>query len=362
MFDSERVGPLSSAVLRVALPLSLLLVCTGLAVAESKSALSWVREPGTESCIGAVELGQRVERLVGPMLVAAPAGQVSVEGRIARVQHGFHAQIVVSDAHGAVLGTRELDSPSEDCRAIDDKLAFVIAVAIDPNAALAELPGELAQDEDPGGALLAELRAQPPRPAAAAAQVTPAQAQPARGAGRARPPSSARDPFHLRAAIELSLGLGALMEPSIGARPSVALARDDLAFWLHFSAWLPQTQTVQGEQAVRVGSYGMALGVCPLRFGARPWEAWLCAGAGADLLQAQPQGFGREQRRVQFGPELELRAGVALGRYWWLGIGASSQNRWPRHEIGYQLAGRLVPVYRTPLLSGRLSTMLEMRF
>ena len=70
--------------LRPGAALLVLAAVPAVAAAQSKSALSWVREPGAESCIGTVELGQRVERLVGPMLVSAPEGQVSVEGRIRR--------------------------------------------------------------------------------------------------------------------------------------------------------------------------------------------------------------------------------------------------------------------------------------
>jgi hypothetical protein len=338
------------------------LLCPASARAESKSALSWVRESGAEQCIGAVELGQRVERLVGPMLVAAPAGQVSVEGRIARVKSGFAAQIVVSDAQGAVLGTRELDSPGDDCRAIDDKLVFVIAVAIDPNAALASLPGELSQEDAAGTDLLADLRAQPPRPAAAAAPMAPAKPSP-RAAGNQPTPAPPSDAFRFSAAIELSLGLGALMKPSVGGRPSVALTREDLAFWLHFSAWLRQTQRVRGDQGVQVDSYGLGLGVCPLRLGAHPWSLWLCAGVGADELLARPKNFtGEKQVRVQAGPELELRAVAEVTRHLWLGLSATAQNRWPRHELGYQFAEQFMRVYRTPLLSGRLSAELELRF
>lgn len=113
------------------------------AQAQAPSALSWVREAGAESCIGAPELGARVERLVGPVLVAAPSAEVSVEGHIARKGRRFVAKIVISDARGAVLGVRDVKGggppagQEPDCRALDDQLAFVIAVVIDPNAVCA---------------------------------------------------------------------------------------------------------------------------------------------------------------------------------------------------------------------------------
>jgi hypothetical protein len=347
-------------VLRVALVCSVLTSLPLAAVAQSKSALSWVREPGAEGCIGTVELGQRVERLVGPMLVAAPEGQVSVEGKIAPAQRGFVAEITVSDAAGKVLGTRKLESAPDDCRAIDEKLAFVIAVAIDPNAALAELPGDLSQVEDPGAALLADLREQPPAPTPAPAPPPPA-AKPA--SARAQPARAPSTPVQLRVALEPALGLGNLPSPAAGVLLGVGVAFGDLALWLRGAAWVPQEEIARGDAGVRMGGFGLALAVCPLGLRSDPWSAWLCAGAGADMVSAVPVGFdGTPKDRWIFGPDLELRAGWAAAASWWLGLSAGVQNRWPRQEFGYDVDGELQPVYRTPVASGRLCAVLELRF
>jgi hypothetical protein len=338
--------------------------------AQSKSALSWVREPGAERCIGTVELGRRVERLVGPMLVSAPEGQVSVEGRIAPAPsphgRGFVAEITIADAGGTILGARQLKSESDDCRAIDDELAFVIAVAIDPNAALAELPGELSQEDDPAASLLAELKAQP---AMTAAGVAAAASVPAAAPAR-KPPRSAREPgppLQVRAALEPALGLGNLPGPGAGVLLGVGIAFGDLAFWLRGQGWLPQEDVARGDARVRIGSFGLALAVCPLGLRSGRWSGALCAGAGVDRLTADPIDFVQPmpQRRWVFGPDLELRAGLEPGPAWWLGLSAVAQSRWPRQELGYELdqpdAG-LQPVYRTPLASARLAAVVELRF
>ena len=70
---------------RLALLLALLgTLCTAsTARAErSTSALSWVRLPGSESCITAPELGARIEKHLGRAALVSPSvADVSIEGR-----------------------------------------------------------------------------------------------------------------------------------------------------------------------------------------------------------------------------------------------------------------------------------------
>lgn len=367
-----RQGLYSSGVLRACSALRLIgalaaATCGASAAAQSKSALSWVREPGAESCIGTVELGQRVERLVGPMLVPAPEGQVSVEGRIARSAGGFVAEISVADANGKVLGHRQLKRDGGDCRALDEELAFVIAVAIDPNAALAELPGELSAVEDPGGELLADLRAAPSAPAAAAASAraaapgTRAQPKPVRA------PESEPEPIW-RVALEPAIGFGNLPAVAGGLQLGFGAALgDDFVLWLRGSAWLPQEVTARRDAAVSIGAFGFALALCPLALHDAPWSMLACAGAVADVLVAEPVEFAMDAISASkwvFGPELELRAGFTAGAGFWLGLSGALQSRWPRHEIGFKpgALSDVRPVYTPPLVSGRLALVLELRF
>src|SRR6185369_6409872 len=88
-----------------------------------------------------------------------------IEGGIQKSGAGYQATVAVSDASGRLLGRRTVRSGNPNCRSLDDQIAFVIAVAIDPNAALAELPGELADDTHPEAELLQDLQAHPPHPA-----------------------------------------------------------------------------------------------------------------------------------------------------------------------------------------------------
>jgi hypothetical protein len=72
------------------------------------------------------------------VFVSASQAEVSVEGRVEPVpKHpGFHAVLTIRDAQGGLLGTRELSEPGAECSRMTDPLALVIAVMIDPDAAM----------------------------------------------------------------------------------------------------------------------------------------------------------------------------------------------------------------------------------
>jgi len=338
------------------------LACGGSrADSQAPAALSWVREPGAESCIGAPELGARVERLVGPVLVAAPSGEVSVEGKIARHGQHFAALIVISDAHGAVLGERAVQGSDAapgaepDCRALDDQLAFVIAVAIDPNAALAELPGELAPEGDPGAELLAELRANPSRPTQGPpASTTKAPPE----APVAREPSA---PAHVLGAAGVGLGLGtlpaastsALLEAGVGLGWFTQRARIALA----------SSQSVSASDArVELAWLDLGTASCAELARASGFAFELCAGVEAAHLTASASGFpGRPKGRWLFGPRADARLARVLAGPVWVALEGSLLGVWPKHRVVYEDAGVGREVYRVPDISGAISVLLELR-
>ncbi|MFT3776319.1 MAG: hypothetical protein QM820_64060 [Minicystis sp.] len=105
------------------------------------SSLGWSRLPGAESCIAPRALAVAVERRLGRAALVPPAqADVAVEGRIERLGNAWRATILLTDGSGGHLGTRELASHAADCRALDDEIALVIALLIDPAAALAPRP------------------------------------------------------------------------------------------------------------------------------------------------------------------------------------------------------------------------------
>jgi hypothetical protein len=118
-----------------------LVLCSSLAVAAAPvrrkgARLSWVRGIEAERCVGLVGLEEDVKSRLGYDPLALPS-EVAIEGVVVRAAKGFRAEIVVRDADGKVLGTRQLASTDADCRALGEAVAVAITVAIDPEAVAA---------------------------------------------------------------------------------------------------------------------------------------------------------------------------------------------------------------------------------
>lgn len=104
------------------------------------SSLSWLRMPGADECIATQALARAVEERLqrpGKVFVSAAQADVSVEGRIEKKKpQGWRSVITIRDAKGQLLGTRELERPDASCESMTEPLTFVIAVMIDPEAAM----------------------------------------------------------------------------------------------------------------------------------------------------------------------------------------------------------------------------------
>jgi len=299
------------------------------------------------------------------VLVPAPAAIVSVEGVIVRRGQRYAARIVVSEAGGRVLGERDVvgaeaaRGEEPDCRTLDDQLAFVIAVAIDPNAALAELPGDLAPEGDPGAELLADLQADPPRPTPRNAGSSTQDASLA--AGESEPEErSAR--LHVVGALGGGLGLGML--PS--AHPAVALeAGTGLAWFMqraHVALGPSQAVAAQGA-AVELSWLELGAASCARVLAGSELALELCAGVLVGHLVATYDGSaGGVRRRWLVGPRASARLTQSLIGPLSLGLEASALSVWPKHSVGYHGAAAFQEVYEVPAIAGAGRLFLELRF
>ncbi len=105
--------------------------------APRTSSLSWVRMPGAERCVPSRGLAEAVEARLGrTVFVSAADAELAVEGRVEPEGEGFRATIVLSEAGGEVLGERSIATDDPSCAALAEPLALVVAVMIDPDAAL----------------------------------------------------------------------------------------------------------------------------------------------------------------------------------------------------------------------------------
>jgi hypothetical protein len=326
--------------------------------AQARVALSWVREAGAESCIGAQDLGRAVERIVGPVLVAAPQAQLSVEGRIAPRDAGFHAEIVLCDGKGRSIGRRQLQTSSADCRAFDEQLAFVIAVTIDPDAALAQLPGEFATLGEPGAELLAELRAQPPRAAPmsstsnAAVRAAPLERREASGV-----------PLHWTLAAGPALGIAVLASVNVGARAEIGLITGSWSHHLDATVWLARAKAAGEGAQVVLSMMQLGFATCPQLWASSMLAIAGCGGVTAAPISAVPQGFaGKSQTRWVVGPTLEARLRFQITAWAAISFGLGAQSLWPRHRFAYENSGNAHEVYRVPPAMGFSHLVFELRF
>jgi hypothetical protein len=94
--------------------------------------------PGADSCIATQHLARAVEERLGrETFVSAAQADLSVEGRIEKKpKGGWRAVITMRDPKGALLGTREVERDEPSCDAMSEPLALIIAVMIDPDAAM----------------------------------------------------------------------------------------------------------------------------------------------------------------------------------------------------------------------------------
>ncbi len=131
------------------------------AAAARTSSLSWVRLPGAEVCAPGRTLARAVEQRLGRRVFVSTAdADVAIEGRVERADDRWRAVLVLSDRGGAILGRRTVESRAATCDALTSELGLVIAVMIDPDAALARH----AAHPEPGDAHPAGPPVPAPRP------------------------------------------------------------------------------------------------------------------------------------------------------------------------------------------------------
>ncbi len=273
------------------------------------SSLAWVRLPGAEACVDMRQLAQAVElRLGRPAFVAPTRGDIAIEARIGPTQDadGWRATITVVDATGQLAGVRELQIDKQDCRSIDDELELVMALLIDPSAALA--PPVIAREPLVSQAIVLA----PPLPAPAAMVCPPLVPPP--------------DPW--RVGVEAGpIGSVGLLPGGVGAgvqlRAHVAPPRGP-SFELGGSFWLDRTvHTTHADPAFSL-AYGW-LAVCPVDVEVRGSALSACVAAQLGSLgvsaPALPSVFHQEQLVFSLAAEARLRRRFAGPLFAGLGVG-----------------------------------------
>jgi hypothetical protein len=243
------------------------------------------------------DLARDVEARLGrSVFVSASNADVSVEGRIEpKSKGGWRAAISVRDDHGALLGTRDLESASASCSDMREELAFVIAIMIDPDAALTP--------RHPAPALA-------PAPAPAPAPVPVPAPAPAPALAPALAPAPAPSPprWRLDAGTSLAGTVGLLPDPSLGVHADALLTPPGFVPLEGFAAVFPHDSTGPAPRGVTFWSVLVGGGLCPLRFLGSRLALYACAAGIAGALASS----GPLSTKPIIGAELEGRISVRL--------------------------------------------------
>lgn len=251
------------------------------AVAEERtSSLSWVKLDGAESCITTQDLAQAVEkRLDRKVFVSASEADVSVEGHVEKSGGKWRAVITIREADGTLLGTRELDSAEKECSALDEPLALVVSILIDPDA---------------------ELGA-PPKPPEATPPAKPPPAPPPRvvvkrervlvPVERPRP-----EPWRVEASLGGAVALGILPGTAPGVSTFFVVEPPHfVGLFVAGNYWLKRTVDAVGGAESDVSLAHAGLGLCPLSWNEGRVSYRSCGGVAFGSLQSKGRGFDTTQ-------------------------------------------------------------------
>jgi hypothetical protein len=288
-----------------------------------RPALHWSRGVGAEGCIDPRRLAERVQQLTGPVIVDPARADLSIEAHVeAPAPARFEVRVSATRRDGAPRGTRTLSHEGRDCRALDDAVVFVIAVLIDPDLTLAELPAAVvalgAEGQAPEVQLLSELEGTPPVPA----EVTVPDPEPE---PTSRPPEQPLEEPSGRGALGVRAGFStsALLLPRITLGASAAVSYGvlrALALELQLqAASMVGSHDVDAGRAVSARSYAASLHVCPRRAWGRVRVA-LCTGPDVTLVHARGVGFSADRGATlaSYGASAAPGLAVRLRGRWWL--------------------------------------------
>lgn len=257
-------------------------------------AIAWVRAEGAERCPDGAALRARVGERLGRAPDPAPN---AIEVVASRAENVWSARVFVRDGQGALTGERALQTEGNDCEQLVAAVSLVVALVIDPEAAL-----------------------RPATPAVAGVQAAPVT------------PSRLRIPTVTRRRVEVSGGAVA----SVAVLPRVA-AGVSLDVWAPWSTrwavavgarWLPEVSS----GPVALGLVAFRAGPCWTALQGVTGALRVCADLRVGALHAAVRG---DEALVADDAGQRVWAGAALSvvgraRVWrWLFVSATLEAQTP---------------------------------
>lgn len=326
-------------------------------------ALSWVRGVGAESCITSVELAKKVESVLGgPVFVSASEAELVIEGYVnPKKGGGFDARLMVIDGSGRWLGSRDLSIGLLDCSALDEALALVIAVTINPESGLAGgsiLSPEMAATLDglfsrDAAEVAASEQAAEASEATASTAATRTAPKPERMA--LEPAADGNDvapnPYHGSRVVETvsafylnaAAALGVGLQPGIAPGFSVEVAYESnrlLRLGLRGSLSVP-TEENAGTDASRNARFNvlsLTPLLCPFSSSLGPHTISGCAGLQVGAIQVRPSGFSVKTKTSELilNPTFEFRLKWKVHEYISPRLGVAAIVPLIQHAFSYR--------------------------
>ncbi len=269
---------------------------TSVVDAPEPSSVHWT---APEGCPAADELRHGVERRLGRTL---SPGEVDVDARVTEPASGGFRLALTTDVEG-VHDERTLDA--DDCGALADATALIVALAVDPVAVADAL-----------GAWQSPAPEDAPPPIVATNEVGPATGTGRSPAARAESPTEPtdgpREPMTGIFRSSAGVGLGAV--PGVTGAFALAggLRWSRARLELEGNYWIPRPSAPDDQARVRVQLGTVTARGCG-QLSRDRIEAPLCGGIAVGGMRGD--GRGAPNARVAQGLWLALEAGVGLS--WW---------------------------------------------
>jgi hypothetical protein len=265
--------------------------------------LGWTVSDSTSNCAGTHALATAAEAILGSrVFVPVTEAVLFVEGRTERTPAGaYDVKLEIFDRNGVRRGSRRFSKAVTSCRELDQPLALMIALAIDPRSnggpsshtgvAAVGSPRSLAQAAEPMVAI--------PQKQVSLAPVVSETARARRGS----------------AEMDLRLGFGIAPRPVLGLATGVLLplahepwvARFGASVWMPARA--PEDQTGDGAAGAWFNAAALQVAGCYEQSLSRLLEVMGCTGLQPGV--ALVQGYGYHRDRSALRPSVDASFGLA---------------------------------------------------
>ena len=307
----------------LAVPVAVIALLVAAEPAPTPGARWGLRWVAPAECIQPGALSRAVEVRLG-RAVFGPQPDFLLDGDLiaSDTSPRWRARVALVDARGTVLGTRDVTTDDPLCGSIDASLALMMAVMIDPAAALGPTttpaaPVATAPEPPPEPEPQGEPEPEPPPVIQRSRPREPLAAREPPALAPASRPRRARTAFLLGATGNLGAGLG----PAAG--PFFAIWIGGFPGWpleLQGFALAPSRLERDGGRA-SVTAFGLGVTTCPLTLASGGWQLDGCAGASAMAQWSLSEGFQQSLSATGLRPDLVARA--RLRKQWMPSSGVS---------------------------------------